>query len=344
MSNPIQNRYEILFLFDAENCNPNGDPDAGNAPRTDPQDGRGLVSDVALKRRVRDYVHAAYGDQAGHGIFVQQASALNRQIALAHESANGGMPKWGSKKKGAPERWLATKEEVKSASDWMCRTFFDVRTFGAVLSTGPNAGQVRGAVQVAFSASVDPISTMDIAVTRVATSDDDIKGKDVTSQSFADWESAQPEDTLRTMGRKSTIPYGLFVAKLFVSPHLAEATGFSEDDLRLLLEALANTFDHNKTSSKNLSARGLYVFKHVGTDSDAGQRARQARLGCAPAHRLLDVATDLMPVKEPLVEIRKAAGVEYPRAFGHYEVTVHRDRLPKGVEMFDALGGEDPLG
>ncbi|CAN5365731.1 type I-C CRISPR-associated protein Cas7/Csd2 [soil metagenome] len=329
MSTPLQNRYEILFLFDAENCNPNGDRDAGNAPRMDPQDGRGLVSDVALKRRVRDYVQAGYGDQPGRGIFIQQSTNLNRQIFRAHVETEGGFT--GDKSKG----------KVGMARDWMCKTFYDVRTFGAVLSTGANAGQVRGPVQVAFATSIDPIIAIDHAVTRVAIAED-VPG----AKTVADYEAAEakvPEDKLRTFGRKSTIPYGLFVAKLFVSPHLAEVTGFTENDLRLLLEALANTFDHNKTSSKNLSARGLYVFKHVGTDSDVVQRARQSKLGCAPAHRLLDVETDLMPVIDPIVEIHKKDGVLYPRSFGHYDVKVHKDRLPKGVEMFDVTKGESPV-
>ncbi|RYG37005.1 type I-C CRISPR-associated protein Cas7/Csd2 [bacterium] len=329
MSTPLQNRYEILFLFDAENCNPNGDPDAGNAPRMDPQDGRGLVSDVALKRRIRDYVQAAYGDQPGLGIFVQQSTNLNRQIFRAHAETEGGAT--GDKSKG----------KVGLAREWMCRTFFDVRTFGAVLSTGANAGQVRGPVQIAFSTSVDPIVAIDHAVTRVAVAED-VPG----AKTVADYEAAEakiPEDKLRTIGRKSSIPYGLFVAKIFVSPHLAETTGFSEEDFRLFLEALANTFDLNKTSSKNLSARGLYVFKHVGTDSNPEQRARQAKLGCAPAHKLLDVETDNSPVKNPIVEIHKGEGVQYPRSFGQYDVVVHADRVPKGVEMFDVLNGELPI-
>lgn len=329
MSTPIQNRYEILFLFDAENCNPNGDPDAGNAPRMDPEDGRGLFSDVALKRRVRDYVHAAYGDLPGKAIFVQQSTNLNREIFRAHAETEGGFT--GDK----------GKKKVGMARDWMCQTFFDVRTFGAVLSTGANAGQVRGPVQVAFSTSVDPIVAMDHAITRVAVAED-VSG----AKSVEDYDAAIAkinEDKLRTIGRKSAIPYGLFIGKLFVSPHLAETTGFSENDLRLLFEALTNMFDLSKTSSKNLSARGLYVFKHVGTDSDSEQRTRQAKLGCAPAHRLLDVATDRVPVTNPVVEIHHREGFEFPRAFGHYHVSVHRDRVPKGVQMFDVLAGEDPL-
>jgi CRISPR-associated protein Csd2 len=307
----IENRYEFLYLFDCENGNPNGDPDAGNAPRIDPEDMHGLVSDVALKRRVRNYVQLARENQAPNAIFVQHATALNRVIAVAHEQTNGQVPK------------VATKEKVKAARDWMCRNFFDVRTFGAVLSTGPNAGQVRGPVQVSFSRSVNPVLPMDVSITRVATTDDKIK-PGAPSSDYAKWEAEHAEDKLRTMGRKSLIPYGLYIAKGFVSAHLAAGTGFSDADLDLLWEALANMYDHDHSASKGaMACRGLFVFKHVGTDSDPEQRRRQAMLGCAPAHRLVD--------GNRIVEVVSAS--TSPRGIQDYSVRVHRYRVPAGVEL-----------
>ncbi len=326
----IQNRYEFLYLFDCENGNPNGDPDAGNSPRIDPEDMHGLVSDVAIKRRVRNYVQAAFGNEAPNAIFVEHATNLNKPIALAHEKANGSVPKEGK----------STKAQVKGARNWLCDNFFDIRTFGAVLATGPNAGQVRGPVQVAFSRSVDPIMPLDLSITRVAKTPTGSEIKpDASYEKHVEWEAAQAEDSLRTMGRKALIPYGLYACKGFISAHLAGGTGFSDDDLSHLWDALLNMWDHDRSASKGvMSCRGLYVFKHVGTDSDEKQRVRQAMLGCAPAHRLLDFATDRRAAPGSIVEIRKRANLESsPRSFGDYVVTVHEDRLPAGVE-FIAMG------
>ena len=243
MSNPITNRYEFLFLFDCENGNPNGDPDAGNAPRLDPQDMCGLVSDVALKRRVRNYVQLARGNEMPYAIFVEHATNLNTKIARAHENT-GGMPPWSNKK------WKTTKEKAEAAKQWMCNSFFDVRTFGAVLSTGPNAGQVRGPVQLSFARSVDPILPLDLSITRMAVADNEIKGAKIGSADFEKWENEQPEDELRTMGRKALIPYGLYIGKGFISAHLAQETGFSEKDLTLLWEAILNMYEHDRSASK----------------------------------------------------------------------------------------------
>ncbi len=311
MSDPIQNRYEFLFLFDCENGNPNGDPDSGNAPRVDPETLKGLVSDVALKRRIRNYVQLARGNEMPNAIFVEHASNLNRKIARAHEETGE-----------IPEKKKATRGKVQQAKQWLCDNFYDVRTFGAVMSTGANAGQVRGPVQIAFAQSVDRVLPLDVSITRMAVADEG-KGL-VTSADYLKWEEEQPEDKLRTMGRKSLIPYGLFVGKGFVSAHLAQETGFSEDDLALLWEALLNMYEHDRSASKGLMAtRKLFVFKHVGTDSDNGQRQRQAMLGCAPAHRLFD-----------LVEVQAKDGLDGPpRSFGDYDVTVHEDKLPAGVEL-----------
>lgn len=319
----ITNRYEFLFLFDCENGNPNGDPDAGNAPRIDPEDMHGLVSDVATKRRVRNYVQVAEGNAAPNAIFVEHATNLNRPIALAHEQANGEIPA------------KATKDKVKKARDWMCANFYDVRTFGAVMSTGANAGQVRGPVQFSFARSIDPVLPMDLGITRVATANltkktHGVEEKDgMSSEELMALENQAPEDALRTMGRKQLIPYGLYAMKGFVSAHLAEGTGFTEDDLALLWQALATMYEHDRSASKGvMTCRGLYVFKHVGTDSNEAQRQKQAMLGCAAAHRLLDNGR--------VVEIgRKQGRTGAARNFADdYDVRVLAGNLPSGVELW----------
>ncbi len=311
MSEIVKNRYEFLFLFDCENGNPNGDPDAGNMPRIDPEDMKGLVSDVALKRRIRNYVQIARENQSPYAIFVEHATNLNRPIALAHEQTAGGLTE------------KASKSKVELARTWMCDNFYDVRTFGAVMSTGANAGQVRGPVQFSFAKSIDPILPLDISITRMAVADTVKKGV-VTSQDYLKWESEQQEDKLRTMGRKSLIPYGLYAGKGFISAHLAEGTGFTEDDLILFWEALLKMYDHDRSASKGFMAvrEPIFVFKHVGTDSDTKQRAQQARLGCAPAHRLFD-----------LVKIEKRHEVTAPRSFSDYTIAIDKTNLPKGVEV-----------
>ena len=313
MSFPINNRYEFLFLFDIENGNPNGDPDAGNAPRIDPEDRHGLVSDVALKRRVRNYVQVAKNNEMPHAIFVEHSTNLNRPIAQAHD-ATGGIP---ADKKGA------TKSKVNEAKNWMCKNFFDVRAFGAVMATGANAGQVRGPIQFAFARSLDPVLPLDISITRMAVAED-VKGAK-TVEDFQKWENDQPEDKLRTMGRKNLIPYGLYVAKGFISANLAQQTGFSEDDLKLFWNALINMYDHDRSSSKGMmSCRGIYAFKHVGKDPNAEQRQNEALLGCAPAHRLLDLGQ--------VISIQKRQ--ETPRRFTDYQVAIAWEKLPQGVELW----------
>ena len=327
----IENRYEFLYLFDCENGNPNGDPDAGNAPRIDPEDMRGLVSDVALKRRIRNYVQFAYDNKEPNAIFVEHLTNLNKPIALAHEKANGSVPKDGK----------ATKEQSRKARDWLCSVFYDIRTFGAVLSTGANAGQVRGPVQISFARSVDPVLPFDISITRVAKTptSKEIKS-DATYQQHVEWEEKQPEDELRTMGRKNLIPYGLYVAKGFVSANLAESTKFSDDDLDILWEALAGMYDHDRSASKGyMSRRGLYVFKHVGNDSNPAQKARQAKLGCAPAQALLDIGRVVDIQKNEAAMSKDHETV--PRKIDHYSVTLHKDKIPEGVELWtwdDASG------
>jgi CRISPR-associated protein Csd2 len=313
MSEPIRNRYEFLFLFDCENGNPNGDPDSGNAPRVDPQNMRGLVSDVALKRRIRNYVQIARGNEMPNAIFVEHATNLNRPIARAHEETGG-----------LPDKRGASKSKVEAAKHWVCQNFFDVRAFGAVMSTGANAGQVRGPVQIAFAQSVDPVLALDLSLTRMAVAVD-VPGKG-SSADIAQWESEQAEEKLRTMGRKALIPYGLFIGKGFISAHLARDTGFSDADLALLWESLLNMYEHDRSASKGVMTvhRPLFVFQHEGTDSDPEQRRRQAMLGCAPAHELFG-----------LIDVKKKADVTAPRSFADYDVTVHRDRVPAGVKLIE---------
>lgn len=319
MSEIIKNRYEFLFLFDCENGNPNGDPDAANSPRVDPQDMRGLVSDVAIKRRIRNYVQLAAGNEMPNAIFVEHSSNLNTKISRAAEETGRAADAKG------------TKKEVAKARDWMCQNFFDVRTFGAVMSTGPNAGQVRGPVQIAFARSIDPVLPLDLAITRMAVADEAKGAK--TSQDYMKWESEQPEDKLRTMGRKSLIPYGLFIGKGFISAHLAQQTQFSRDDLKLLFEALLNMYEHDRSASKGVMMvrPPIYVFKHVGTDSDATQRERQAMLGCSPAQNLFDTVIEGIASDE---DAMKVDGVPSPRKFSHYRIApVSEKSIPAGVEL-----------
>lgn len=316
MSQPITNRYDFLVLFDVENGNPNGDPDAGNLPRIDPEDMFGLVTDVALKRRIRNYVQMAYDNTSPYAIFIQQASNLNAKIAAAHEATDNNSREAKS-----------TKSQVERARRWMCENFYDVRAFGAVMSTGRNAGQVRGPVQLAFGRSVDPIMPMDVTITRMAVAG----GKDNWSvEQHVEWESSESEDKLRTMGRKTLIPYGLYVAKGFISAHQADVnyggTGFSEEDLTVLWEALGNMFEHDRSSSKGvMSTRKVVVFRHVGTDSDSSQRARQAKLGCAPAQDLLELGK--------VVSISRKTGIDHARRYDDYDVVINPEAVPMGVEL-----------
>lgn len=310
---PIQNRYEIQFFFDCKNGNPNGDPDMGNAPRIDPEDMHGLVSDVALKRRVRNYVQLAKGNEMPNAIFIEHGTNLNRPIARAHEET-GSEPKKG-----------ASKDKVHAARDWMCRNFYDVRAFGAVMSTGANAGQVRGPVQIAFARSVDPVLPLDVSITRGAVAQD-VKGKSSSAELLA-WEAEQPEDKLRTMGRKSLIPYGLYEGRAFVSANLAEGTGFSEEDLKLFFDALTSMYEHDRSASKGeMSMQRILAWKHVGTDSDKAQRQRQAKLGCAPAHKLF-----------ARVSAKRKDESRPARSFEDYELTIDADGLPAGVELLEVL-------
>lgn len=305
----IQNRYEFMYYVACTNCNPNGDPDMGNMPRIDLQTMQGFITDGATKRRIRNYAELAHQDEPGMNIIIQQATNINRHIAEAKRAAG-------------VEDCAKAKEAVYTGRKKACELFYDVRTFGAVMSTGPNAGQVRGPVQIAFGKSLDAVLPLDISITRMAVAD---KVKDGAAvEDYAAWEQEQPEDKLRTMGRKQIIPFGLYEVRGFVSANLAEETGFDDEDLNVLFEAILNMYEHDHSASKGEMAvvSPLIIFRHIGTDTDAAQRIRQARLGCAPAHKLFD-----------LVKVTKKVSVTYPRSYRDYDAAVSLDKVPKGVQI-----------
>ncbi|MBI1195641.1 MAG: type I-C CRISPR-associated protein Cas7/Csd2 [Gammaproteobacteria bacterium] len=292
MSNAIQNRYDFVLLFDVQDGNPNGDPDAGNLPRVDAETGRGLVTDVCLKRKVRNYVGLKHGEQPPYEIYVKEKAVLNKQherayIAIGAEDAL----KDDKKRKGG--------EKVGEAKNWMCGNFYDVRTFGAVMSTGVNCGQVRGPVQMTFARSVDPVVTLEHSITRMAVA--------------TEAEAEKQDGDNRTMGRKFTVPYGLYAAHGFISAPLAAQTGFSEDDLSLLWESLNNMFEHDRSAARGMMAtRKLVVFKH------------ESNMGNAPAHTLFD-----------RVSPKLKDGIDAPRGFSDYDVTVDSADLPRGVSILE---------
>lgn len=303
----IKNRYEFVYYVACTNGNPNGDPDMGNAPRLDPETMQGYITDVATKRRIRNYVQVAHGDEPGMNIIIQQGTNINRHIAEARQAA--GVE--GAKDKNA----------VYAGRKKACELFYDVRTFGAVMSTGPNAGQVRGPVQITFGKSLDPVVPMDISITRMAAA---LGDKDKTVAEYMDIEEKSDEDALRTMGRKQLIPFGLYEVRGFISANLAAETGFDDRDLEILFEAILNMYEHDRSASKGEMAvvSPLILFKHVGTDTDERQREKQARLGCAPAHRLFD-----------LVKVEKKAEVRVPRSYRDYQAAVALERVPDGVRI-----------
>lgn len=290
MTDSIKNRYDFVLLFDVIDGNPNGDPDAGNMPRMDPQTGHGLVTDVCLKRKVRNYVGIAKGETPPYEIYVKEKAVLTNQQEKAY-LALGFDPKGAEgKRKGG--------DEVDEARKWMCKNFFDIRAFGAVMSLKEaNCGQVRGPVQMTFARSMDPITPAEHSITRMA----------VATEKEAE---AQQGDN-RTMGRKFTVPYGLYRAHGFISAHLAAQTGLSDEDLALLWEALGGMFEHDHSAARGqMTTRGLYVFQHA------------TALGNAPAHRLFERVS---------VALRDPAGT--PRGFEDYAVQVDTDGLPEGVNL-----------
>lgn len=289
---PIQNRYDFVYLFDIVNGNPNGDPDNGNMPRQDINTQAGLVTDVCLKRKIRNYVQLKSAGAPPNAIYMQEKAVLNNQHKLAYEAL--GIDQ-------APKKLPKDEQQARDITAWMCKNFYDVRAFGAVMTTDVNAGQVRGPVQIGFSQSVNPIVPQEITITRSS----------VTNVKDADKE--------RTMGRKYIVPYGLYRGHGFVSANLAgdetKGTGFSQDDLDLLFEALTNMFEHDRSAARmEMNAQRLIVFKHATV------------FGNHPSHKLFD-----------RVKVAPLSGIEIPRKFSDYSVTIDLENLPAGVEIIEKL-------
>ena len=294
----LSRRHDFVLIFDVTNGNPNGDPDAGNLPRLDPETNHGLVSDVSLKRKIRNYVELARAGEPGHHIYVQEGAILNDKHRQAYLALRPDDPKAAKDAKLNPR----DDAEARALRDFMCASFFDVRTFGAVMSTGVNCGQVRGPVQLTFARSVEPIVALEHSITRMAVATE------------AEAEKQQGDN--RTMGRKHTVPYGVYVAHGFVSSFLAKQTGFGADDLELLWQALAQMFEHDRSAARGqMATRGLYVFAH---DSE---------LGNAPAHALFQRLT---------VTPREAGQVA--RSFGAYSVAFDGQGLDVGAQVQAAPG------
>ena len=298
----MNHRYDFLFLFDCQDANPNGDPDAGNLPRIDVETGQGLVTDVCLKRKIRNFVALTGGAQDGKRIYFTEGAVHN----LQHDKAYDELKAKGEAKESdlTKEAKKKPKPEIKDkATAWMCQNYYDIRTFGAVMSTEVNCGQVRGPVQISFARSIDPIVSSEHAITRTSVTNE----KDIEKE--------------RTMGRKFTIPYGLYKAQGFVNPFLAKDTGFSSEgdgnDLELLFTALENAFQFDQSAARpagSMNPRALIVFKH------------DSALGSAPSHKLFE-----------LVSVKKKEGVEVPRAFSDYEVMIDRSGLPEGVKIIERI-------
>ena len=296
MAEVIKNRYEFVVLFDVENGNPNGDPDAGNLPRIDPESGYGIVTDVCLKRKIRNYVETLKEDEPGYKIYIREDVPLNRSDNTAYIELK-------TDEKGIKELKRKDPQVDQKIRDFMCRNFFDIRTFGAVMTTfvkaALNCGQVRGPVQLGFARSIDPIVSQEVTITRVA----------ITTEKDAENKSTE-------MGRKNIVPYALYRAEGYISANLArKSTGFSEEDLELLWDAIINMFeiDHSAARGK-MSVRRLIVFKH------------SKELGDCPAYKLFDA-----------VEVKRNEDVEYPRKYGDYTVAVHRDQIPETVEVSEKI-------
>ena len=288
MNREIKYRYDFLLLFDVTDGNPNGDPDAGNLPRIDPETGMGLVTDVCLKRKVRNYVLLKENGKRPYDIFIKEKAVLTRLISEAtHQEKIES---------------LKDAEKTESARKWMCNNYYDIRAFGAVMSLKEaNAGQVRGPIQLTFARSIDPIFPHEHTITRMA----------VASEK----ESQEQKGDNRTMGRKSTVPYGLYLCRGFISPAFANQTGFNEEDLDLFWEALINMFEHDRSASRGMMcARKLIIFKH------------NTELGNAPAYKLFD-----------LVSIKAKNQVNAIRSFEDYEISIKKDSLPESVELIEMI-------
>ncbi|MBE9551290.1 MAG: type I-C CRISPR-associated protein Cas7/Csd2 [Proteobacteria bacterium] len=291
MSNTIQNRYEFVYLFDVENGNPNGDPDAGNMPRIDPETSYGLVTDVCLKRKIRNFVEIVKDNQSPFRIYIREKSVLSTTRKDAYEAVQ--------------KNEASVKNIIELGRDWMCKNFFDVRTFGAVMSVKENnCGQVRGPVQLNFASSIESIVPMEVSITRMAV------------ETEREAEKREQSGAVQTMGRKHIVPYALYRAEGYISAHLATQTGFSEDDLNLLWNSLINMFDHDHSAARGkMNARKLIIFKH------------DSMLGNAPAHRLFD-----------LVKVNRGDNDSKPaRAFSDYQVTIDRSNLPDAVSLEEKI-------
>jgi CRISPR-associated protein Csd2 len=314
----LVNRYDIVFLFDVTNGNPNGDPDAGNLPRLDPETSVGLVSDVSLKRKIRNYAELARSGQPRYGIYVQEGSILNEQHRKAYTAERPGDEKVAKAAKLNPQG----EDESRRLTKFMCDNFFDVRTFGAVMSTGINCGQVRGPVQVAFARSVQPIMPLEISITRMAaTSDKEKADRDKPA------EGDERTDN-RTMGRKHIVPYGLYRAHLFVNAKLAERTGFTQTDLDLLFEALTSMFEHDRSAARGeMSSRKIVAFKH------------DSALGNAAAHDLFDRVTVQRKFGDDLYDLDSVRLDNLPpaRRFTDYSVSINRDGIPEGIDVLELV-------
>lgn len=275
----LEKRIDFVYLFDVQDGNPNGDPDAGNLPRVDAETGHGLVTDVCLKRKIRNFVDIARGNDPHYGIFIQEAAVLDNRVNDIYNQ---------------PEVANVEKSKSKDAArQELCKRYFDIRAFGAVIATKDKQGQVRGPIQLTFARSIDPVMSTSHSITRMAVTKEEDKEKE------------------RTMGRKSTVPYGLYLVHGFVNANLANQTGFDSDDLELLWQALANMFDNDRSAARGLmSARTLIVFEH------------STKLGNAPANVLFD-----------LVKVARRDGVEIPRQFADYQVDIDTASLPSGVEI-----------
>jgi CRISPR-associated protein Csd2 len=297
----VTRRHDFVLLFDCTDGNPNGDPDAGNLPRVDPETMQGLVTDVAIKRKVRDWIDVARGDEGRFKIYIQSGGpALNAKHQRAYEAE--GLTSTGAKQK---------KEDVDRARAWMCANFYDIRLFGAVMTTGVNAGQVRGPVQITFARSLDPIVPLDLSITRVAVTREEDAEVVVADDSGLGKGGKQTE-----MGRKALVPYGLYRAHGFFNPHFAKQTGMTEEDLDLFWQALQQMWDLDRSASRGMMAcQGLYVFTH-----DSG-------LGNAPAYRLFQ-----------RVQVTRRPDVVAPRSIHDYDVTVDEAVLPEGVSLTRLVG------
>jgi CRISPR-associated protein Csd2 len=317
---PLTRRHDFVLVFEVTNGNPNGDPDAGNLPRLDPETNHGLVSDVSLKRKLRNYVDLAREGVAGHHIYVQEGAILNEKhreayVALRVDDANALKAAKESKKLNPKD-----DTEAKELRDWMCRNFFDVRAFGAVMSTGINCGQVKGPVQMTFARSVEPILPVEVSITRMAATNEAEKKK----REDGDGDDGDSRTDNRTMGRKHIVPYGLYVAHGFVSAKFAERTGFSESDLDLLFEALTNMFEHDRSAARGeMATRKLIVFSH------------ENPLGNAPSHALFDRVRIGRAVDGEFrsLDDRGLGNLAPARKFADYIVAIDRHDLPQGIEI-----------